>query len=228
MIVASENVTDQSEEVYENDKVRIILADDHGILREGLSAMLEKNENFEIVSTAADGNELARKTKEFSPDLVIADLSMPEADGINGIKQIRAFDQNVKILVLTMHKSKKMMKEAMSQGANGYLLKDDVFANLVNSINHVLAGKQFISQTLLHLVVDDYIDEDFTEKKLSLTKREREVLALVAQGMTSLQVASELNISPRTVEGHRANLRDKLEITDLAGLLDFAKKAGLV
>lgn len=210
---------------------KIILADDHEILRKGLTSLLSKDKGFKIVGEARDGLELLDQLRKVKCDLVVVDLSMPNMDGIAAIKAIKKKFPRVKILVLTMQGDNEHFKHAMSAGADGYVLKDDAFDQLSLAIKMIMKRKKYISPAVSSLVADRYVRslDDFKSPSLDvLTKRELQILALIAEGFSNKQIASKLHLSIRTVETHRLNLTDKLGIKSIASLVKFAANKGLV
>lgn len=209
----------------------IILADDHAIFRAGLKGLLTKDPQFKIVAEARNGEELLSKLKSVKCDLIVLDLSMPEMDGISALKTIRQKYPKIKILVLTMQKDVEHFKHAMAVGAGGYLLKDDAYEQLPLAIKVVLKGKRYISPAIAELTTDRFIRslDDLEGPSLEiLTKRESEILKLVANSSSNKNIATKLKISIRTVETHRANLSNKLGIKNIAGLVKYAISKGLV
>ena len=209
---------------------RVILADDHEMLREGLKSLLESNPNLKVVGQARDGEELLGKLKDIKCDLALVDISMPNMDGMAAIKMIREKYPKVKIMVLTMLKDHEHFKQAMENGAQAYLLKDEAFEQLLNAINSVIRGKQFVSPGVAKLLTDRYIrslDEVENPSLEILTKREIQILKLIAAGQANKTIASRLKLSVRTVEAHRANLSNKLGIKNTAGLVKFAISKGM-
>lgn len=210
---------------------RIILVDDHTIFRTGLRSLVEKEPTLKVVGEARDGQELLDKLETIRCDLVVLDLSMPHMDGIAAIKEIRQKFPQVKILVLTMQKDKEHFQCALAGGATGYLLKDDAYEELMTAIKLVLKGKQFVSPTVSSLMTDRFIRsfEDTETPSLEiLTRREQQILKLVAHGLANKNIAAKLKISVRTVEAHRAHLTDKLGIKSTAGLVKLAISKGLI
>ena len=206
-------------------KFKIVLADDHEIFREGLRSLVDKDQALEIVGEAQDGEELLTQLKKVKCDVVVTDLSMPNMDGMSAIKTIRRRYPKIKILVLTMLKDHEHFKHAMANGASGYLLKDDAFDEFSMAIKLMMKGKRYVAQSVASLQTDRFVrslDESEAPSLDILTKRERQVLQLVANGLANKNIASKLKISIRTVETHRANLSDKLGIKTTAGLVKFA------
>ena len=210
---------------------KIILADDHEILRAGLKSLINKEPFFRVVGEAGDGEELLSQLKSVKCDLIVMDLSMPRVDGLAAIKEIRQKFPKIKILVLTMQKDHEHFKYAMTYGANGYLLKDDAYEQLVLAIKMILKGKKFVAPSVATLEAERFIrslDETDMPSMEILSKREKEILKFVAGGFPNKSIASKLKISIRTVETHRANLTNKLGIKNTAGLVKYAFSKGLI
>ncbi len=210
---------------------KIILADDHEILRTGLKNLIDKESSFKVVAEAKDGEELLNKLKSVKGDLIVLDLSMPNMDGITSLKEIHVRYPKIKILVLTMQKDNEHFRHAMACGASGYILKDDAYEQLILAIKLILKGKQFVSPSVATLLTDKYIrslDDVETPSLEILTKRELQVLKLITSGLANKNIAFRLKLSVRTVETHRANLSDKLGIKNTAGLVKYAIAKGLI
>lgn len=209
---------------------RIMLADDHQILRAGLKDLIEKDKAFKVVGQAKDGDELLLLMDSVKCDLVIMDLSMPNRDGMEAIQEIRKKFQKVKILVLTMQKDQEHFRHAMAHGASGYVLKEDAYDQLLIALKMILQGKKFVSPTISKLLTDYYVrslDEAQSSSLDILTKREQQILKFIANGMANKNIAARLKLSIRTVETHRANLSHKLGIKNTAGLVKYAITKGL-
>ncbi|OGX29795.1 MAG: hypothetical protein A2705_01475 [Omnitrophica WOR_2 bacterium RIFCSPHIGHO2_01_FULL_52_10] len=209
---------------------RIILADDHQILRAGLKDLIEKDKAFKVVGQAKDGDELLSLMGSVKCDLVIMDLSMPNRDGMQAIQDVRVKFPKVKILVLTMQKDQEHFKHAMAHGASGYVLKEDAYDQLLMAVKMILRGKRFVSPTISKLLTDYYVrslDEAESSSLDILTKREQQILQFIGNGMANKNIASRLKLSVRTVETHRANLGRKLGIKNTAGLVKYAVTKGL-
>jgi DNA-binding NarL/FixJ family response regulator len=211
---------------------KIIIAEDHRMFREGLKAMLEAKGGFEIVAEAEDGLEAIRLAIRKKPDLLLLDLSMPRLGGISAVKDIKGQVPEVKILILTIHESDQYILEAFDAGADGYCIKDATREELLIAIQSVLEGKVYISPGIADNVMEGYLEG---RKKLktkttwdTLTQREREVLKLLAEGYLNKEIADLLNISVKTVEKHRANIMNKLEMHNVAALTAYAIGKGLV
>jgi len=215
-----------------NQKVRIVIAEDHTILREGLRSLLSSDPSFEIVGEAEDGREAIKCVEKFRPDLILTDLSMPRMNGMEAIKEIKRQSPKTKVLVLTVHKAEEYILATFRAGANGYLLKDSTHAELVMAVKKVLSGKQYISPETSEKVIEGYLEGKKTLKSQTswetLTQREREILKLIAEGYKNKEIAEDLCISVKTVEKHRANLMEKLDLHSIQALTAFAIEKGLV
>jgi len=209
---------------------RIILADDHTIVRHGLSKLLEQEEDIEIVAETRDGRSTVELARELSPDLVIMDIGMPDLNGIDATRQILRESSKVKILALSMHSGKNFVIEMLKAGASGYLLKECALEELITAVRTVMAGKTYLSPSITDVVVENYVRCSSGDESTAfsvLSQREREVLQLMAEGNTTKQVARRLHISPKTVEGHRLRMMDKLNIDNIAQLTKYAIQEGL-
>jgi len=211
---------------------RIVIVEDHAILREGVRALLSSSPNLEIVGEAADGREALQCVEELRPDLVITDLSMPRMGGVESIKAIKKRSPKTKILVLTVHKAEEYILETFRAGADGYLLKDSSYAELAMAVEHVLKGKRYISPEISDKVVSGYLEGRTALNDRSawdtLTAREREILKLIAEGLKNKEIAEDLCISVKTVEKHRSNLMEKLDLHSAQALTAYAIERGLV
>ncbi len=213
-------------------KTRIVIAEDHTILREGLKALISSNPEFEIVGEAKDGAEAIRSVNDIRPDLVLMDLSMPKMSGMSAIVEIKKRCPETKILVLTIHNMEEYILESLRAGANGYVLKDADQEELLLAIKTVLEGKSFLSPSVSKKVIEGYLEGKKSVKTdtswETLTQREREVLKLIAEGYKNKEIANLLFISAKTVEKHRANLMKKLDIHNVQSLTAFAIERGLI
>jgi two-component system response regulator NreC len=209
--------------------IKIILADDHTMLRHGLSRSLEQEQDIEIVGQATNGHSTIELVKELLPDVVIMDIGMPDLNGIEATRRITNDYPNVKIVGLSMYSSDKYVREMFRAGASGYLLKNCTFEELTEAIRTVVNGKTYISPSISDMVVKEYASKPTDEKSVFsvLTQREREVLQLFAEGKTTKQVGRSLHISPKTVEAHRLRIMDKLDIDNIAQLTKYAIQEGL-
>jgi two-component system response regulator NreC len=210
--------------------IRIILADDHTIVRHGLNKLIQQQEDMEVIAQAADGHSTVELTRELSPDMVIMDIGMPDLNGIDATGQIIHELPQVKVIGLSMHSGKKFVIEMLKACASGYLLKDCALEELTTAIKTVAAGKIYLSPSITDVVVENYVRH--SKKKESsafsiLSQREREVLQLMAEGKTTKQIGLYLHISPKTVEGHRLRLMSKLNMDSVAKLTKYAVQEGL-
>jgi len=212
-------------------KCSIIIADDHALIRQGLKKIIEENKALEVVGEAGDGLELLGLLEKSTPDLILLDISMPHLRGIEVVNESKRLCPNVKILMVTMHKTEQYFLCAMSAGADGYLLKEDSDTELLAAIDTVMDGELYISPFLGELFSDEVIRQ-YRDKGVfpceTLTNREVEVLKLVAEGLTSKEIADILLISIRTVEHHRANLLKKLDLRNTADLIKHAIQNGFI
>jgi DNA-binding NarL/FixJ family response regulator len=213
-------------------KSKIVIAEDQTIVRKGLRSLLESEENIEIVAEAGDGLETIRCVEQHAPDLVLLDLAMPKMSGLSAIKDIKERFKDTRILVLTFHTSEEYILEAFGNGADGYCLKNDTHRELVTAINSLLAGKTYISPSVSDKVLEGYLEGRQRLKKEtsweSLTKREKEVLKLVGESYSSVDIGEMLNISPKTVDKHRSNIMNKLNLHSASALTAYAVGKGLV
>ena len=211
---------------------RIVIAEDHTILREGLRSLLSADPEFDVVGEAEDGRDAIRCVETLSPDLVLMDLSMPRMSGLDAIKEIKKQNPVIKLIVLTVHKSEEYILATLKAGADGYVLKEATHAELVMATKNVLRGKRYLSPGISEKVIEGYLEGRKTLKTKSawdtLTRREREILKLIAEGYKNKQIANYLYISLKTVEKHRSNLMKKLDLHNTAALTTFAVEKGLV
>lgn len=211
------------------EPVKIALADDHAILRSGLKNLIAREEGLEVVGEASNGRELISILESTDCDLVILDLSMPELNGLQTLDIIRHRFSELKTLILSMHREREYFRQAVLKGADGYILKDDVFERLINAIRDIMAGRKSYSSELVTYLAEEYVAEVEAEPVLEiLTKREREILKSIANGLKNRDISEELDISVRTVETHRANIMQKLGINNTASLVKFAISNRLV
>jgi DNA-binding NarL/FixJ family response regulator len=215
-----------------NQKYRIVIAEDHTILREGLRALLSSRPEFEIVGEAEDGRMAVQCIERLKPALVLMDLSMPRMNGMDAIREIKKGSPETKILVLTVHKTEEYILATFKAGADGYALKDSTHTELVIAIKSVLMGKPYLSPGISEKVIEGFLEGRRTLKTRTayetLTHREREILKLIAEGYKNKEIADDLCISVKTVEKHRANLMDKLSLHNVQALTTFAIEKGLV
>jgi len=209
---------------------RILIADDHGVLRAGLRALLNAESDLEVVGEAADGNQALELARTLRPDVVVLDISMPGPDGIEVTRQLKGEMPDVRVLVLTVHEDDSLLRAAIRAGASGYIIKRAVEAELISAIHAACRGDLYVHPAMTRALLYDLLPEPMSDDTLveALTPREIEVLRLVATGYTNRQIAEELTISVRTVESHRASVMDKLDLHSRVELVRYATKQGLL
>jgi len=209
---------------------RVLLVDDHTLMRKGLKALLEKEPSLEICAEAADGMDAVRLARELKPDVVVMDLGLPRLNGVEATRQILEEDPACRVIALSMHQDKRYVTRALRAGACGYLLKDAALEDLVKAIEAVGQGQTFLSPEVAGLVIDELKNQPEGQEQVDslLTGREREVLQLLAEGQSTKDIAKLLHISPKTVETHRRKLMDKLDLHSVADLTRYAIREGLV
>jgi two-component system response regulator NreC len=211
--------------------IKVVLADDHTMVRAGVKALLEGSPGIQVVGEAADGREAVKLAARLAPDVVVMDVAMPKLNGIEAARQIRRDRAECRIIMLSMHEDRQYIFEALRAGAGGYVLKDAAFSELVNAIRTVTGGQTYLSPAVAGTVLDDYVNRARGEvagnELEKLSGREREVLQLIAEGRSSPEIAKQLHISIHTVDTHRRNIMDKLDVHNLAGLIKFAVRHGL-
>lgn len=210
--------------------VRIILAEDHRITREGLVNLLQERPDMEVVGEAENGREAVKLASELSPDLVIMDVTMPDLNGIDATRIITSGSNNTKVIALSMYSDKQFVQGMIQAGASGYLLKDCAFEELVNAIQAVIQGNTYLSPGIAGIVVQDYLNKLTTDRSSAgtvLTNREREVLQLIAEGKSTKEIAARLGVSVKTIETHRRQIMEKLGIFSIAELTKYAIREGL-
>ena len=210
--------------------IRILIADDHGVIRAGLRALLEDIPDITVVGEASDGGEALAKAVELKPDILLMDLSMPNMGGIEATLQLSQREPKVRVLILTVHEEESLLKEVVRIGAAGYIVKRAAQEDLLHAIRVVARGDLYIHPTMTRALFNEapaYAPLQMPESE-TLTQREIEVLQLLAKGYTNRQIAEQLSLSPRTVEGHRANLSGKLGLHSRVELVEYAEKHGLL
>ncbi|MBL8173722.1 MAG: response regulator transcription factor [Bryobacterales bacterium] len=209
-------------------KPRILLADDHKIVTEGLRGLLDQE--FDLIGFAADGRELVAKATELNPDVIVVDISMPLLNGIDAVRVLREQGATAKIVFLTMHADATYLTRALDAGASAYVLKHAASDELITAIQHALRGQIFLSPQLRTAPVEELLDETRRHAKpsIELTPRQREILQLLAEGKSAKEIGAILNISPRTVETHKYKMMDDLGVTTSAQLVQYAIRHGLV
>ena len=212
-------------------KKRVVIAEDHTILREGLKALLSQDPGLEIAGEARDGLEAVRVISEIVPDLALMDLSMPKMNGIDAIREVKRACPDTKVLVLTVHKTEEYVVASLKAGANGYLLKESTHQELLQAVSHVLDGKPYLSPGISDTIITGFLAGKQDEMQTpfnSLTQREKEILKLVAEGYKNKEIAEFLYISIKTVEKHRDNIMKKLDLHSTWALTTFAIEHGIV
>jgi two-component system response regulator NreC len=211
------------------NKIRILLADDHPLVRSGLIKLLESYKEFVIVGEAGDGEEAIAMTKKLEPDVVVIDLSMPVLSGVEATKIIRKDYPSAKVLVLTMHDNEEYVYQILKSGAGGYILKNSGREDLAKAIHAVARGERFFSPRVSEIMMEAYLrkasareESSISDEDMPLTKREKEILFCIADGLNNAQIAEKLFISARTVDTHRTNIMQKLDIHDVANLVRYA------
>jgi DNA-binding NarL/FixJ family response regulator len=209
--------------------IRILIADDHGVVAEGLKHLIEAQQDLEVVAIVGDGREAVRMAKETNPDVVLMDLSMPELNGADATRAILDRDDiKCRVIVLSMYAEREYVRRALKAGASGYVVKRSAAKEVVDAIRAVHAGQRYLSPRVADVVIDDYAGDGKADLLERLSAREREVLQLLAEGRTGAEIAQRLSLSQKTVETYRARLVEKLGIRDVAGLVKFAIQRGLV
>ncbi|HEY6468075.1 MAG TPA: response regulator transcription factor [Candidatus Acidoferrales bacterium] len=213
-------------------KLKILLADDHVVMRTGLRALLERQPNLEVVGETENGRETIERVEALRPDVVVMDVGMPVLNGIEATKQIAGEKSGTAVIILSMHADESYVMRALKAGARGYLLKDSAAADLINAIQAVSQNKSFFSPKVSHILAEDYVrvlkQKGEVDSYELLTDREREILQLLAEGKANKEVATLLNISPYTVETHRKHILEKLNLHNPAELILYAVRKGII
>jgi DNA-binding NarL/FixJ family response regulator len=210
--------------------VRVMIADDHEIVRQGLRSLLEKHADIEVVAEASDGRQAVELARKHAPNVIIMDITMPQMNGIEATRRILGDSHDARIIALSMHSGRRFMTEVLKAGAKGYLLKECAVAELMVAIRAVISGRTYLSPRITDVVVDDFVrhvPSTSTPGFTGLTAREREVLQLIAEGVSTKEIAIKLDVSAKTIEAHRAQIMQKLQIFTVAGLTKFAIQEGL-
>jgi DNA-binding NarL/FixJ family response regulator len=208
--------------------IKVLIADDHGVFRDGLGLLIGSQADLLVVGEAADGREAVRQAAELQPDVVVMDLAMPVLNGVEATAQIIERDAAIKVVMLSMYSTVEHVYRALQAGANGYLRKESAGSEVVDAIRAVYAGRRYLSQKITESVVDDYVRQRSLDSPLeSLSQREREILQLIVEGQSAVDIARMLHLSPKTVDTYRSRMMQKLGISDLPGLVKFAVQHGL-
>ena len=213
-------------------KLRIVLGDDHTLVRQGLRKILEEKREWEVVAEAGDGREAVRQALALRPDVVVLDIGMPLLNGIESTRQIVRRQPEIRVLILSMHSEEAYITQALQAGAKGYLLKDSADTDLIRGVADVAAGKSFFSPAVARVMLDDYVrhlaDKGISDRYDALSEREREIFQLIAEGHSNKEIAEVLSISPATVETHRAHIFQKLDLHNTAEVVLYAVRRGVI
>ncbi|MBL7161702.1 MAG: response regulator transcription factor [Anaerolineales bacterium] len=213
------------------DEIRILLVDDHAILRDGIRSLLEKDTQLKVVGEAGDGRAAIEMTRKLQPDIVLMDVAMPLLNGLEATAQIKQSHPNSKVLILSMYDYESYIRQALAAGAAGYILKDACSQELIDAIHCVHQGEAVLSPAITRLVIEDYLrwgEIRPAETSNDLTGREREVLQLIAEGYTNKEIADILCIAIKTVQAHRANLMEKLDLHSKGDLIKYAIRKKII
>ena len=212
--------------------LRILVADDHTLVRQGLRKILESQPGWVVVGEAGDGRDAVQQTMDLQPDVVIMDIAMPRLNGVEAVQQIERRNPNARVLVLSMYSDEAYVTRAVRAGAAGYLLKDSADVDLIQEVSAVSEGKSFFSPAVARVLLDEYVrqlaERGIADRFVTLSEREREVFQLIAEGHSNKEVATMLHISPTTVETHRAHIMEKLDLHSTADIVLCAVRKGIV
>jgi two-component system, NarL family, response regulator NreC len=213
-------------------RLRILLADDHTVVRQGLRKVLEARPEWQVVAEAGDGREAVRQAEEVKPDVAIVDVAMPLLNGIEAVRQITRKVPGTRLLVLSMHADEAYVTQMLRAGASGYLLKDSADVDLLQAVEAVSVGKSFFSPAIARVIADDYVrqlaDRGITDRYELLSEREREIFQLIAEGKTNKEIAALLFLSPSTVDTHRSRIMEKLDVHSAAEIVLYAVRKGVI
>jgi DNA-binding NarL/FixJ family response regulator len=207
--------------------IRVLIADDHAVVRDGLRALLEADKVIQVVGDAANGRDAVRQAAQLCPDVILVDIAMPELNGIEATRQMRQLCPSARVIILSMHSTAEHIFQSLQAGACGYLLKESAGREVVAAVRAVCAGQRYLSQKISDQALDDYARGRAASPLDRLSPREREILQLVVEARSSAEIAATLSLSPKTVETYRSRLMDKLGVGDLPGLVKFAIQHGL-
>jgi DNA-binding NarL/FixJ family response regulator len=216
------------------EKKTILIVDDHPLFRDGLKALIARHSGFEVVGEAQNGKQGIKKAKSLKPDLVIMDLSLPDQSGIDVTRRIRSMLSETRIMILSMHSKIEYITEAFQAGAHGYVVKESAGGRLVECLKAISKGDYFLDASLSHKVVKNLMESEKKEAKITdsgyktLTPREQQIMGLIAEGVSAKDIADQLFISPKTVENHRSNIMNKLDLHSTMELVRYAAKLGII
>jgi DNA-binding NarL/FixJ family response regulator len=215
------------------ESLRLLVADDHEIVRKGLRSLLEAQPGWQVTGEASDGREAVEKAKELKPDVTVLDIGMPALNGLEAARQMIKNDARAKILILTMHDSDPLIREVLDAGARGYVLKSDAGKDLVTAVNAVRSNKTFFTAKVAQIVLDGYLDKKTKKREVDLhqgrlTPRQREIVQLLAEGKSSKEVAVALGLSVKTAETHRANIMRRLDCHSVSELVRYAVRNNII
>jgi DNA-binding NarL/FixJ family response regulator len=209
--------------------LRILVVDDHAVVRRGVRSLLESHDGWEVCGEATTGRDAVEQSRRLRPDVVVMDLSLPELNGLDATRQILKDMPDIEVLVLTMHQSEELARDVLQAGARGYVLKSDADENLITAVDRLRQHKPFLTSTVTEFVLDDYVRRgDVAQEDLALTAREREIIQLIAEGQSNKEAASTLGISVKTIEAHRANIMRKLHLRSVSDLVRYAIRNQIV
>ena len=210
--------------------LRILVVDDHAVVRRGVRALLESHEGWEVCGEATTGRDAVEQSRRLKPDVVVMDLSLPDLNGLDATRQILIEAPDTEVLVLTMHDSEQLAREVLKAGARGYVLKSDADENLIAAVESLRQHKPFLTSTVTELVLDDYVrrGDDVAPGLANVTSREREIIRLIAEGHSSKEAAATLGISVKTIDAHRANIMRKLHLRSVSDVVRYAIRSKLV
>jgi len=210
--------------------VQVLIVDDHEIMREGMSALLRKYSQFEVVGQATDGRQALEMASQLKPDVIIMDVGMPNLNGVDATKKLISMYPDLKIMALSAHSDGAIVAKMIKAGASGYMLKESAFDELIEGLNTLLDGRTFLCNKISKVVFSDYVGmvtNPNAKRSDNLSSREREVLQLVAEGHTTKEIAEDLKLSTKTIDSHREHIMEKLGIRNIAGLTKYAIREGL-
>jgi DNA-binding NarL/FixJ family response regulator len=213
--------------------LRIVVVDDHAVVRRGVRALLESQPGWQVLAEATTGREAVEAARRLQPDVVVIDLSLPELNGLDATRQILKESPRTEVLVLTMHHSEELVRDVLQAGARGYVLKSDADANLIGAVDSLRRHKPFLTAQVAEVVLDDYLRRGDEQDpgalpRTAVTSREREIIQLLAEGKSNKEAAATLGVSVKTIEAHRANLMRKLHLRSLSDLVRYAVRNNIV